>query len=42
MNKKNSLIIGSGVLGAYLACELLQNKQRVIVTSKKKKKKKKK
>ena len=38
MNKKNSLIIGSGVLGAYLACELLQNKQRVIVTSQKKRK----
>ena len=38
MNKKNSLIIGSGVLGAYLARELLKNKQEVIVTSQKKRK----
>tara|TARA_B100000965_G_scaffold388058_1_gene392191 strand:+ start:408 stop:1343 length:936 start_codon:yes stop_codon:yes gene_type:complete len=38
MNKKNSLIIGSGVLGAYLANELLKNKQEVIVTSQKKRK----
>ena len=39
MNKKKSLIIGSGVLGAYLACELLKNKHEVIVTSRQKRKK---
>ena len=33
MKKKISLITGSGVLGAYLAKELIQNNHRVIVTS---------
>mgnify|MGYP006144642777 CR=1 FL=1 len=33
MNKKINLIIGSGVLGAYLSLELLKNKEKVIVTS---------
>ena len=33
MNKRVNLIIGSGVLGAYLSAELLKNKQIVIVTS---------
>jgi len=37
MNKKSSLIIGSGVIGAYLARELLKKKQKVIVTSRTKK-----
>tara|TARA_B100000900_G_scaffold230477_1_gene195713 strand:- start:1334 stop:2266 length:933 start_codon:yes stop_codon:yes gene_type:complete len=37
MNKIN-LIIGTGVLGAYLSLELLKNKERVIVTSRFKKK----
>ncbi len=32
MNKKN-LIIGTGVLGAYLSSELLKNNEKVIVTS---------
>ena len=36
MNKKKSLIIGSGVLGAYLACELLKNNHKIIVTSRRK------
>ena len=36
MNKKKSLIIGSGVLGAYLACELLKNDHKIIVTSRRK------
>ena len=33
MNKRVNLIIGSGVLGAYLSAALLKNKQIVIVTS---------
>ena len=33
MNKRVNLIIGSGVLGAYLSAELLKNKQIVVVTS---------
>ena len=33
MNKRVNLIIGSGVLGAYLSAELLKSKQIVIVTS---------
>ena len=32
MNKKN-LIIGSGVLAAYLSQELLKNKEKIVVTS---------
>ncbi len=36
MNKKKCLIIGSGVLGAYLTCELLKNNHEIIVTSRKK------
>ena len=35
MNKKN-LIIGTGVLGAYLSSELLRNNEKVIVTSRNK------
>ena len=42
MNKKINLIIGSGVLGAYLALELLKNKEEVIVTTRSIKKKTKK
>ena len=38
MNKKN-LIIGSGVLAAYLSRELLKNRENVVVTSRSKKKK---
>jgi GDPmannose 4,6-dehydratase len=38
MNKIN-LIIGTGILGAYLSLELLKNKEKVIVTSRFKKKK---
>ena len=38
MNKKN-LIIGTGVLGAYLSLDLLKNNEKVIVTSRTKKKK---
>ena len=38
MNKKKSLIIGSGVLGSYLARELLKHNQEIIVTSQKKRK----
>ena len=38
MNKKN-LIIGSGVLAAYLSFELLKNRENVVVTSRAKKKK---
>jgi len=38
MKKDNSIIIGSGVIGCYLAKFLLTKKQRVIVTSRKKKK----
>ena len=33
MNKKINLIIGSGVLGAYLSKELLKEGQKVIVTT---------
>ena len=33
MNKKINLIIGSGVLGAYLAAELLKKKEEVITTT---------
>ena len=33
MNKKINLIIGSGVLGAYLSAELLKKKEKVVVTS---------
>ena len=39
MNKKINLIIGSGVLGAYLALELLKKKEKVIVTTRAIKKK---
>ncbi len=39
MNKKINLIIGSGVLGAYLALELLKRKEKVIVTTRSIKKK---
>jgi len=37
MKKDNSIIIGSGVIGSYLAKFLLSKKQRVIVTSRKSK-----
>ncbi len=33
MNKRVNLVIGSGVLGAYLSAELLKNREKVIVTS---------
>ena len=33
MNKKINLIIGSGVLGAYLSTNLLKKKEKVIVTT---------
>ena len=33
MNKRVNLIIGSGVLGAYLSAELLKKKETIIVTS---------
>ena len=33
MNKRTNLIIGSGVLGAYLSVELLKKREKVIVTS---------
>jgi ketopantoate reductase len=33
MNKRINLIIGSGVLGAYLSAELLKKKEKVIVTT---------
>ena len=39
MNKKINLIIGSGVLGAYLSLELLKKKEKVIVTTRSIKKK---
>ncbi len=39
MNKKINLIIGSGVLGAYLSSELLRKKEKVIVTTRSIKKK---
>ena len=38
MEKKNSLIIGSGVIGSYLAKLLLSKKHNVIVTTRKIKK----
>jgi GDPmannose 4,6-dehydratase len=38
MKKNNSIIIGSGVIGSYLAKFLLSKKQKVIVTSRKKRK----
>ena len=38
MKKDNTIIIGSGVIGSYLAKFLLSKKQKVIVTSRKKKK----
>ena len=38
MKKENSIIIGSGVIGSYLAKLLISKKQRVIVTSRKTKK----
>ena len=33
MNKKVNLIIGSGVLGAYLSADLIKKKEKVIVTT---------
>ena len=39
MNIKKSLIIGSGVLGAYLAYELLKYNHEIIVTSRERRKK---
>ena len=39
MNKRVNLIIGSGVLGAYLSAELLKKKEKVVVTSRSLKKK---
>ena len=33
MNKKVNLIIGSGVLGAYLSTALLKKNEKIIVTS---------
>ena len=39
MNKKINLIIGSGVLGAYLSTNLLKKKEKVIVTTRSIKKK---
>ena len=33
MNKKVNLIIGSGILGAYLSVDLIKKKERVIVTT---------
>ena len=38
MGGKNSLIIGSGVIGSYLAKLLLSKKQNIIVTTRKFKK----
>ena len=35
MNKKVNLIIGSGVLGAYLSTALLKKNEKIIVTSRK-------
>ena len=35
MKKENSIIIGSGVIGSYLAKLLISKKRRVIVTSRK-------
>ena len=39
MNKRVNLIIGSGVLGAYLSDELLKKKEKVVVTTRSLKKK---
>ena len=39
MNKKVNLIIGSGVLGAYLSSVILKKKEKIIVTSRNKNKK---
>ena len=39
MNKRVNLIIGSGVLGAYLSAELLKKKEKVVVTTRSLKKK---
>ena len=39
MNKKVNLIIGTGVLGAYLSSFLLNKNEKVIVTSRSLKKK---
>ena len=33
MNKKVNLIIGSGVLGAYLSADLIKKKEKVSVTT---------
>ena len=33
MNKRINLIVGSGVLGAYLSAELLKKKEKVVVTT---------
>ena len=38
MEKKNSIIIGSGVIGSYLAKLLVTKKHKIIVTSRKVKK----
>ena len=38
MKKDNTIIIGSGVIGCYLAKFLLSKKHKVIVTSRKRKK----
>ena len=38
MKKNNSIIIGSGVIGSYLAKFLLSKRQKIIVTSRKRKK----
>ena len=38
MKKDNSIIIGSGVIGSYLAKFLLSKRQKIIVTSRKRKK----
>ena len=40
MNKKVNLIVGSGVLGAYLSAELMKKKEKVIVTTRSLRKKK--
>ena len=40
MNKKVNLIIGSGVLGAYLSANLIKKKEKVIVTTRSLRKKK--
>ena len=33
MNKRINLVIGSGVLGAYLSAELIKKKEKVVVTT---------